>query len=263
MTTENGKKLVGEIAVVTGSDSGIGQAIAIEFANEGADVAITWMHDREGAEKTRQAVEAAGRKAVVVQLDQRDPGQVERLFVETENRLGTPTILINNAAMEPSDKFVKDLSFEEWDTRLKSNLYGPFYCCRQFLNRLEGKNRHGSIINITSVHQEIPRPGASDYDVSKGGLKNLTTTLALEVAEKNINVNNLAPGMVKTPMNQDALDNPAVMEKEIQSCPLKRMAEPREIARAAVYLASEDARYVHGATLTIDGGLLLLQGKVA
>lgn len=248
-------RLQDEIAIVTGSDSGIGQATAIAFAREGADVAITFFHDRDGAERTRAEVEAAGRRALVFQLDQRDPAMVDALFEETRQRLGLPTLLVNNAGHDALGKPVRDMSNDDWDLILRTTLYGPFYCCRAFIRGLEGSGRHGNIINITSVHQEIPRAGAAGYDVAKGGLRNLTRTLALELAESNINVNNIAPGMVLTPMNQGAVDDPQVRAQQVQSIPMKRAAEPEEIAHAAVFLASPEARYVHGATLVVDGAL--------
>lgn len=258
-----GQKLVNEIALVTGSDSGIGQATAIALAKEGADVAVCFFHDREGAEKTRRVIEAAGQRSVLVQLDQRDPASVDAFFEETASKLGTPTILVNDAGMDAYGKPVRDMSLDEWDDSIRTNLYGPFYCCKQFIQRLDGSGKHGTIINITSVHQEIPRAGAAAYDVAKGGLRNLTRTLALELAEKQINVNNIAPGMVLTPFNQQAIDDPRVREKQVQSIPMKRAAEPEEIAHVAVFLASEDARYIHGTTIVVDGGLMQLQGQGA
>jgi glucose 1-dehydrogenase len=257
------KRLENQLAIVTGSDSGIGQATAIAFAQEGADIVVTYLHDQQGAEHTQQAVEQAGRQAIVIQFDQRNPVQVAQLFQTVRERLGTPTILVNNAGIDSTGKYVKDMPIEEWDDEIKTNLYGPFFCCQQFICGLEGTDKHGVIINITSVHQEIPRAGAAGYDVAKGGLRNLTTTLALELAEKNINVNNIAPGMVLTPFNQQAIDDPQVREQQVQSIPMKRAAEPEEIAKAAVFLASEEARYIHGTTLVVDGALMLFQGQGA
>lgn len=259
----NAQRLQGEIAIVTGSDSGIGQATAIAFAKEGADVVVTYFADKAGAEHTAREVEAAGRKAAVFQLDQRDSGAVARLFQDMKKGLGTPTILVNNAGIDALGKPVKDMSDEDWDNGIRTNLYGPFFCCREFIRGLDGTGKHGTIINITSVHQEIPRAGASAYDSSKGGLRNLTTTLALELAEKNINVNNIAPGMVLTPMNQQAIDDPKVLQEQVQSIPMKRAARPEEIAYAAVFLASEQARYIHGTTIVVDGALMLFQGQGA
>jgi glucose 1-dehydrogenase len=259
----SGKRLNGEIAIVTGSDSGIGQATAIAFAHEGADVAVTYFSDKQGAENTAQQVRNAGQRTVLMQLDQRDPDAVKRLFDEVEKQLGTPTILVNNASVNFSGTMVAEMSLEEWDSVVKTDLYGPFYCCRQFIQRRQGKPEHGTIINVTSVHQEIPRAGAAAYDAAKGGVRNLTTTLALEVADKNINVNNIAPGMILTPMNQQAIDDPKVLEKQVQSIPMKRAGKPEEIASAAVFLASSEARYIQGTTLVIDGALMLYQGQGA
>ncbi|HZW11965.1 MAG TPA: SDR family oxidoreductase [Noviherbaspirillum sp.] len=257
------QRLRGELAVVTGSDSGIGQATAIAFAREGADVVITYFHDRQGADHTAREVEAAGRKAAVFRLDQRESANVAALFRDVKAQLGIPTILVNNSGIDAIGKAVSDMSDEDWDNGIRTNLYGPFYCCREFIRGIAGTGRHGSIINITSVHQEIPRAGASAYDASKGGLRNLTTTLALELAEKNINVNNIAPGMVLTPMNQQAIDDPEALRQQVQSIPMKRAAKPEEIAHVAVFLVSELARYIHGTTIVVDGALMLYQGQGA
>jgi len=259
------QRLMGEVAIVTGADSGIGQAIAAAFAREGAQVAVTYYRDEEGIEDTRQLIETAGQKAVVYQLDQKDPKNVADLFDYVSRTLGLPSILVNNAAINMSGKVFDELSLEEWDLRIQTNLYGPFYCCKAFIEGLKqtGYKHHGSIINITSVHQEIPHVGGSDYDATKGGLRNLSMTLALEYADKNINVNNIAPGMVLTPMNQAALDDESIMAKQISPIPMKRAGEPWEIAQAAVFLASKDARYIQGSTLLIDGGLSLYHGQEA
>ena len=257
------QQLQGEVAIVTGSDSGIGQAIAFAFAKQGADVAVTYMHDKDGAERTKREIEATGRRAYLSQLDVRDPALVEKYFKEVQSQLGTPTILVNDAGVDAGGKPVKDMSLEHWDNIIKTNLYGPFFTCQQFIRGLDGSDKHGTIINITSVHQEIPRGGAAGYDVSKGGLRNLTTTLALELAEKNINVNNIAPGMVLTSMNQSALDDPELLKKQVQSIPMKRAAQPEEIAHVAVFLASDKARYIHGTTIVVDGALMLFQGQGA
>jgi glucose 1-dehydrogenase len=257
------KKLAGEIAVVTGSDSGIGQATAIAFAREGADVAVTYLEDRQGAEHTQQLIEEAGQKAFLAQLDQSKPENVEQFFKDVRDKLGTPTVLVNNAASGSANVPVKDMSYEDWDWSIKSNLYGPFFCCKQFIQGLEGSDKRGVIINITSVHEEIPTPGAADYCAAKGGLRNLTRTLALELADQKINVNNIAPGMILTPMNQQALDDPNAWKQQVQHIPMKRAGEPQEIAHAAVFLASSDARYIHGTTLFIDGGLTQNLGQGA
>ncbi len=180
----NNKKLAGEIAVITGSDSGIGQATAIAFAREGADVAVTYLEDRQGAEHTQKLVEEAGQKAWITQLDQSKPEQVEQLFKNVQTELGRPTILVNNAGIDSAGIPIQEMPYDRWDQAMKTNLYGPFMCCQQFIRGLDGTDKRGVIINITSVHQEIPRAGAADYDVAKGGLRNLTRTLALEAVCK-------------------------------------------------------------------------------
>jgi glucose 1-dehydrogenase len=258
-------RLKDRIAVVTGADSGIGRATALAFAEEGADVVITYLHDDAGAATTRDEVESRGRRALVMQADQRDPAAVGRLFAETRRRLGLPTILVNNAGAPIIGKPVKDMPIEDWDNVIKTNLYGPFYCCQQFIRMLESErdHPHATIINITSVHEEIPYWGAAAYDSAKGGLRNLTRTLALELGDGDINVVNIAPGMVLTPMNQEAMDDPQVLEQQVQSIPAKRAAEPWEIAQAAVYVASRAGWYVHGASLFIDGGLMQNVGQGA
>ncbi len=256
-------RLENTVAIVTGADSGIGQATAEAFAREGADVAITYFHDRDGAEETRRQVEAARRRAIVVELDQRDPAQVEELFRTTESDLGTPSILVNNAGQDSTGKEVAEMPIDDWDAEMRTNLYGPFYCCQQFIRARRRSGGGGKIINVTSVHQEIPRAGAAGYDVSKGGLRNLTRTLCLELAPDRINVNNIAPGMVLTPFNQAAIDDPDVREEQVQSIPFKRAAEPSEIAALAVYLASKDADYASGQTFTLDGGLSMNLGQGA
>jgi glucose 1-dehydrogenase len=256
-------RLQDKIAIVTGSDSGIGQATAEEFAKEGADVVVTYLEDQDGAEETRRLVEDAGRRALVAHLDVRDPTEVAHLFERTERELGTPYILVNNAGIDSTGKPVAEMPLEDWDNELKTNLDGSFDCCQHFIHARKAVGGQGKIINVTSVHEEIPRAGAAGYDVAKGGLRNLTRTLCLELAPDHINVNNLAPGMVLTPMNQSAIDDPEVREKQVQSIPWKRAAEPWEIARLAVYLASDEADYVTGQTFVIDGGLMMNVGQGA
>ncbi len=256
-------KLADKIAVITGSESGIGQAVAVAFAKEGADVAVTYWHDQAGAETTKRLVEEEGRRAIIVQTDVREAAQVAKLFEETERQLGTPFILVNDAGVDATGDEVADMKLEDWDDRIKTNLYGPFYCCQLFIRARRQAGGEGKIISITSVHEDIPRAGAAGYCASKGALRNLTRTLTLELAPDRINVNNIAPGMVLTPMNQPALDDPKVLEEQVQSIPWKRAAEPWEIAKLALYLASEDAAYASGQTFTLDGGLSMNQGQGA
>jgi|SRR5947209_3950382 len=256
-------QLDGKIALITGSDSGIGQGTAVEFAREGADIVVHYLEDRAGAERTKQQVESCGRRATVVQADVRDETQVERMFDDALDAFGTVDILMNNAGIDGSGNEVADMPTEVWDRAIKTNLYGYFYCCRRFIQLRREAGGGGKIINVTSVHEEIPRADAADYDCSKGAQRNLTRTIALELAPDGINVNNIAPGMVLTPFNQPAIDDPMVREEQVQSIPWKRAAEPNEIGRLAVFLASSDSDYVTGSTYVIDGGLMQNQGQGA
>lgn len=249
-------RLQDKVAVITGSDSGIGQGIAIEFAKEGADIAVNYLHDRAGAERTRALVEKLGRRAVLIPADVRKEEDVAMLFDATLQAFETVDLLVNNAGIDAAGIDVADMPLAAWDNAMKTNVYGPFLCARRFINIRKQAGGGGGIINITSVHEDLPRAGAAEYDASKGALRNLTRTLALEVAPLKINVNNIGPGMVLTPFNQQAVDDPKARAQQVQGIPLQRAAEPSEIGRLAVFLASNDASYVTGSTYFIDGGLM-------
>lgn len=256
-------RLHGRIAIVTGSDSGIGQAIALELAREGADVAVTWFLDEPGAQHTREAVERTGRRALAMQADVRTPAAVEALFAATERELGVPDVLVNDAGIGGPGTPVAETSDEAWDDVLKTNLYGPFYCCRRFVRTRKAHGGRGKILNITSVHEEIVQQGGGAYDAAKGGLRMLTRTLAMELAPDRINVNSIAPGMIATPMTRKAIEDPERLEKAKRRIPWNRPGEPWEIAKLAAYLVSDDADYVTGQSYFIDGGLTLNVGQGA
>jgi glucose 1-dehydrogenase len=256
-------RLDGKVALITGSDSGIGQATATEFAREGAHIVVNYLHDSEGAEQTRKAVETEGRRAIVVHADIRDEEQVTSMFDQAVRSFGTVDVLVNNAGVDASGKNVAELPTEVWENALRTNVHGPFFCCRRFVQLRTEAGGGGKIINVTSVHEDVPNAGGADDDCSKGAVRMLTRTLALELAPLKINVNNLAPGMVLTPFNQAAIDDPQLLEEQVQSIPWKRAAEPSEIARLAVFLASSDADYVTGATYVMDGGLMRNLGQGA
>ena len=257
------QRLAGKVALITGSDSGIGQATAIEFAREGADVVVHFLHDADGAEETRTAVTAEGGKAIVVRADVSDENQVASMFDQAVDTFGSIDILMNNAGVDASGIPVAELSTDIWDRAIRTNVYGYFFCCRRFAQLRLAAGGGGKIINVSSVHADNPNPGGSDYDCSKGAIRMLTRTLALELAPHNINVNSLAPGMVLTPFNQPAIDDPKLLEEQVQSIPLKRAAQPAEIARLAVFLASSDADYVTGSSYVMDGGLMINLGQGA
>ncbi len=256
-------RLTDRVALITGSDSGIGQATAIEFAREGADVVIHYLHDADGAERTRAGVEAAGRRALVAQADVRDETEVGRMFDSAMAEFGSLDILMNNAGVDASGTPVAELSTEVWDRAIRTNVYGYFFCCRRFVQERLAAGGEGKILNVSSVHADNPNAGGSDYDCSKGAIRMLTRTLALELAPHKINVNSIAPGMVLTPFNQPAIDDPAVLEEQVQSIPWKRAAQPEEIAKLAAFLASADADYVTGASYVMDGGLMINLGQGA
>ncbi len=256
-------RLDGKVALITGSDSGIGQATAIEYAREGADIVVNYLHDGEGADQTRKAVEAEGRRALVVPADVSDEDQVEAMFTKAVEAFGGVDILVNNAGVDASGKPVAELPTDVWDKAIRTNLYGYFFCCRRFVQlRLEAQ-APGKIVNVSSVHADNPNAGGADYDCSKGAIRMLTRTLALELAENGINVNSVEPGMVLTPFNQPAIDDPKLLEQQVQSIPMKRAAQPEEIAKLAVFLASDDAAYVTGAEYVMDGGLKINLGQGA
>jgi glucose 1-dehydrogenase len=256
-------KLQGKVAFITGSDSGIGQATAIEFAREGADIVVHYLHDEGGAASTREQVEALGRTAIVVHGDHGDEATVKQMFQTAFDAFGHIDILMNNASVDASGVYVADLEIADFERTMRSNLIGQLICCKHFINHRKRQGGGGKILNTTSVHEEQPRAGAADYDCSKGALRNLTRTLALEVSELGMTVNNIAPGMVLTPFNQAAIDDPKLLEEEVQSIPLKRAAQPHEIGRLAVFLASSDGDYVTGATYVMDGGLMQMSGQGA
>jgi glucose 1-dehydrogenase len=257
------KKLAGKVALVTGSDSGIGQAIAVQFAQEGADVVITYHSDQSGAEKTQHSVEQAGQKALIVQVDVSEQVQAERLFEQALKQFQRLDILVNNAGTNGAQKPVAEMLPEEFEKTIRTNLFGPFYLSRLFVKHRKEQGGKGKLINVTSIHEEVVSPGTADYCASKGGLRNLTRTMALELAAEGINVNNIGPGMILTPMNQKAMDDAEVRHEKEQKIPMKRAAQPEEIAKLALFLASEDSDYVTGSTYFMDGGFMRQLGQGA
>jgi len=257
------KPLKNRVAIVTGADSGIGKACALELSRRGADVVIHFHSDQEGANETLALVEQNGSRGIVVKADVGDYSQVQDLFRVTEKALGIPYILINNAGVNESGIFADVMDIEVFEQTVRTNLFGPFYGCKEFIRIRKANGNGGKIVNISSIHEEVARAGGSDYCASKGGLRNLTRCLALELGPYQINVNNVAPGMILTPMNQQAIDDPDYLKKAESKIPYGRAGEPGEVAKLVAYLVSEDADYVSGQTFTIDGALSLTLGQGA
>ncbi len=256
-------KLENKVAIITGSDSGIGRAIAEAYAEEGAKVVVTYYSDRESADETAKHIQEIGADCITLQLDVTDEKSVKEVFKQAVEKFGQIDILVNNAGVNGSNIPVSEMDTEVFDTCIKTNLYGPFFCSREYL-RLRGKNQKGGkIIHISSIHEEVVTAGNADYNASKGGLKNFGRSLALELAEQGINVNNIAPGMILTDMNQEAMEDENVKNEKEQNIPMKRSGKTKDIKAAAVFLACSDSDYMTGATVTIDGGLSIYLGQGA
>jgi hypothetical protein len=243
------------VAIITGSDSGIGKATAVTLAKADCDVGITWHTDHAGAQDTAEQVRQAGGRAHVRQLDLTKLPHAGDVIDELADALGGLDILVNNAGTM-ADKPFLELGLDAWRHTLEVDLTAAFVCAQRAARRMVDAGRGGRIVNVTSVHEHVPLVGASAYCAAKGGLGLLTKVMALELAEHAIAVNAVAPGEVATPMTDQHDVDPATQQRP--GIPLGRPADAHEIAKVIAFLASPDASYVTGESFVVDGGLLLM-----
>jgi glucose 1-dehydrogenase len=255
--------LKGKNVLVTGGSSGIGQAIAVRFAEYGANVAINYLRQPQEAEETEEQVHACVRRVkqegvrdVLVGGDVSKEDEVVRMVDDAVRQLGSLDVLVNNAGIQIS-RPSHELPSSDFDKVLAVNLRGAFLCARQAIRYFLDAKAPGVVINVSSVHQAIPKPSYLGYSVSKGGMQNLTTTLALEYAGRNIRVNGIGPGATITPINRAWVDDPAKSEQVTRHIPMSRAGTADEMAGVTCFLASDDAGYITGQTLFVDGGLTL------
>lgn len=260
------KVLSGQKALVTGANSGIGRAVAIALGQAGADVVVNYVVGDDQANEVVQLIHESGSKAYAHLADVSDESQVLGMFARMVEEFGTIDILVNNAGLQRDSAF-HEMTLAQWNKVIGVNLTGQFLCAREavreFLRRglvPATSSSAGKIICMSSVHEVIPWAGHANYAASKGGIMMLMRSLAQEVAGHRIRVNSIAPGAIRTPINTAAWQTPQAYDQLMTLVPYKRIGEPMDIARAAVWLASDDSDYVVGATLFVDGGMTLYPG---
>ncbi len=257
--------LAGKVALVTGSSQGIGQAIVIRLAAAGAKVVINYRSHPEGAQETLAKVEGMGgqchmaqcpqSQGYTVQADLSSVAEVQQLVAESIAHFGQLDILVNNAGIENHAPF-ENVTEADYDAVMNVNLKGVFFATQAFVNHLVATQRTGKVINISSVHEELPFPNFTAYCASKGGMKMLTRNLAVELGPLGITVNNVAPGAIETPINTKLLNDPEKLAALLHNIPLGRLGQPQDVAALVEFLASSDADYITGSTFVVDGGLL-------
>jgi len=248
-------RLAGKVAVVTGSGSGIGQAIAERLAQEGADLVVDYRDHVEQAQATVDKITAAGGKSVMVHADVSNLADCTNLIEQAWQQLGSCDILVNNAGIEKGADFW-DVTEADYDAVLNVNLKGAFFLTQAFVRKLRDAKKPGRVINISSVHEDMVFPHFSTYCASKGAMRMLMRDLAVELGPLNITVNNIAPGAINTPINTSLLANKPKLDALLANIPLGRLGKPEEVAGVAAFLASEDGAYVTGSTYFLDGGLI-------
>ncbi len=269
MPDDPNRPLANQKALVTGGSSGIGEGCALALGAAGAAVVVNYHSDREEAERVVAVIKKAGSEAIALQADVSREDEVQAMFTETVRHFGTLDILVNNAGMQQDASF-QEMTLKQWERVISVNLTGQFLCAREavreFLRRgvVPAVSRAaGKIICMSSVHEVIPWAGHVNYAASKGGIMQLMKSMAQELAPKKIRVNSLAPGAIKTPINQSAWGTPEALAKLLELIPDGRIGEPEDIARAVVWLASDQSDYITGATIFVDGGMTLYPGFAA
>jgi glucose 1-dehydrogenase len=258
--------LVGQKALVTGANSGIGRGVAIALGQAGADVIVNYVTDDDAADAVVEEIRKSGADAHAVKADVSSETEVAAMFGEMFKRFGTVDILVNNAGLQRDSAF-KNMTLTQWNTVININLTGQFLCSRQAVNEFLRRGivpsvscAAGKIICMSSVHQQIPWGGHANYATSKGGIKLLMESMAQEFAPYRIRVNGIAPGAIRTPINTSAWNTQEAYDSLMTLIPYGRIGEPEDIARAAVWLASDHSDYVVGSTLFVDGGMTLYPG---
>ena len=247
-------KLKNKTAIITGSSQGIGRGIAERFALEGANVVINYIGNMDMANEVKSVVESNGGRAIAVQGDVSKTDDLERLFAVSVEAFGAVDILVNNAGVERHAPFW-EVTEKDYDFVMNVNVKGTFFAAQAMTKHLIATKRRGKIVNISSVHEDLPFPNFTAYCVSKGGVRMLTRNLAVELGQFGINVNNIAPGAIETPINRNLLNDPMKLNYLLGQIPLKRLGQTGDVASMAVFLASDDADYVTGSTFFVDGGL--------
>jgi glucose 1-dehydrogenase len=250
-----GISLQGKRALITGASSGLGEVIAREFAGAGAKIGLNYYSHPDAAEKIAAEIKKMGADVLTLQSDVSDSKSVAAMIDAFIKAYGGIDILVNNAGIDGVHSLTWETDILEWEKVIKINLFGPFYCAREALKYMVTK-KSGVILNITSVHENIPWSGYSGYAAAKAGLSMLTKTMAQEVGSLGIRVMSLAPGAIKTPINQNVWGNSASLNDLLKKIPLGRLGEPEEVARVAAFLVSDAASYITGSTVFVDGAMI-------
>ncbi len=254
-------QLDSKVAIVTGSDSGIGRAIAIEFAQQGATVVIVYAHAQAKAQEVLETIQKNNGKAIVIQTDVSQYAQAMGLIQQSVEQLGRLDILVNNAGMEIHSAFL-DVTEQQFDRVIGVDLKGAFFCAQAAAREMVKNKTAGRIINISSVHEDIAMPNNSPYCCAKGGVRMLMRPICNELGSDGSTVNNIAPGAIFTPIDADVEADPEKEAALFAEIPLHRWGQPEEIAKLAVFLASDAAAYVTGSTYVMDGGLSVYAGAL-